>query len=364
MGVRDFKWRRLTRARGALFLGLAGLLGTGCGDSDPVSVGATQTEELAWIGTYTGAPGPGDIVLDLDKTGAAVTGEIVFGLAGTRLFVTGTMQSDSLFLALDTAQSSQPTDFSLRGRAPANGSLTATMTIPSSAFSADLSCDALPHRSIDDASRSVPYEVISLGYDGSHLWLGTINSDYVLMDPGGTIVDSVAIDHYPQATWTSDVLMYDGVRMWGVYPLTIIGPGGSTNAADLLGFNANGRTPDSLYIEHRPHGLAYDGAHYWSLRTEPTALIQFDGTGAVTDSVHLGIPDATQLVFDGAHFWTLGWYLRRLYEVDASGQVVAICNLPPASPGGLPTGLAVEGSYIWYAEGLIGTTKLHRMTIR
>lgn len=94
-------------------------------------------------------------------------------------------------------------------------------------------------------------------------------------------------------------------------------------------------------------------------------VVGFDATGAVTDSLHLGIPDANQLVFDGTHFWTVGWYFKVLYEVDLSGQVVSVCDLPGTDNGILPTGLAVEGSHIWYAEGVtIGASTLHRMSVQ
>lgn len=102
----------------------------------------------------------------------------------------------------------------------------------------------------------------------------------------------------------------------------------------------------------------------WSLRDGPAALIRFDATGAVLDSIPLGIPDAVHLVFDGTHFWTLGWYLRRLYEVDTNGEVLAICDLPSRVPFSFAGGLAVEGIHIWYAEATIGATTLHRLTPR
>ncbi len=184
------------------------------------------------------------------------------------------------------------------------------------------------------------------------------------MTPGGTLADTVVIDHEPAAHWISDVVMYDGAKLWGVFPIAIMGPGGSTNVSDLLAFTAGGRAPDSLRIEHRPSGLAHDGTQSWSLRDGSPALIKFDGTGAVTDSLHLEIPDAYRLVFDGAHFWTLGWYLEPLYEVDVNGQVLGICDLPSTGLAGLPTGLAVEGSHIWYSEGGLSASVLHQMTIR
>jgi len=348
-------------------LALLGLLITGCSKSNVVGVVAVPTQKHTWIGTYSNASTHGDVVVDLAQTGSALTGKIVFGSSGaTYLPVSGTMQSDSMFLVVNPAYSPpNPAEFSLRAQVLTNGSLSGTMALASAGLNANLSCRVLPRRTIDaDETHSVSSDVIAMTYDGSRLWLSTVGSDYLRVDPNGTIVDTIAIYHEPDAHWTSGVLMFDGALLWGVYPITIMDPGGAINVADLLAFTANGRAPDSVRIEHRPHGLAYDGAHSWSLRGDPAALIRYDATGAVTDSLHLAIPDASQLVFDGAHFWTIGWYLKVLFEVDTSGEVVSVCDLPGTDTGSFPAGLAVEGSHIWYAESPIGAAMLHRMTIR
>ena len=347
-----------------LLLALLGLLAAGCGRSNPVKVAVPLTQKHTWIGSYTGASGQGDMALNLAQTGSALTGEIVIGSDAPYLPVAGTMRSDSMFLTVNPAYTPpHPAVFSLRARVLTNGSLSGTMTLDSPALDAGLSCRELPRRTIDtEVKHDVPFGVTAIAYDGSRVWLSTSGGYYWLMDLDGAIVDTVAIVHEPAALWTSSVLMYDGALLWGVYPITIMGPGGSTNVADLLAFNASGRTPDSVRVWHRPHGLAHDGTHSWSLRSDPVALMRYDGTGAVTDSFHVGIPDAYQLAFDGAHFWTLGWFFKVLYEVDTSGQVVSVCDLPGS--GRYPIGLAVEGSHIWYAESPFGVTTLHRMTIR
>ncbi|MGH7681998.1 MAG: hypothetical protein ACRENN_08435, partial [Candidatus Eiseniibacteriota bacterium] len=108
---------------------------------------------------------------------------------------------------------------------------------------------------------------------------------------------------------------------------------------------------------------ATDGSRFWSLHGEPPGLVSFDRRGAVTDSLHLEAPDASQLAFDGTHFWTIGWFLRCLYEVDATGHVVAICDLPHTGSPFL-SALAVEGSHLWYAEQqIIASSTLHRITL-
>ena len=353
----------------AALLALVSLLAAGCDEKGPVTAPAIPIQH-AWIGSYTGVSGQGDVVLDVTQTGSAVSGEIVFGpfgpLGETHLWVTGTMSSDSMFLARDSSHPFPPADFSLRARAVAGGGLSGKLTIASAGLDADLSCRVLERREIaTDVAHDVHLDVLAIAYDGNRLWLSTGRGYYFLMDPGGTIVDTVAIYHEPAALWTSTVLMFNGALLWGVYPITIMGSGGSsTNVADLLAFNENGRAPDSLRIDHRPAGLAYDGAHTWSLRDNPAALVRLDGAGAVADSLHLGIPDAYLLAFDGAHFWTVGWYLRRLYKVDLRGHVEAFCDLPHRVPWDFAVGLTAEGPYIWYGEDASSGTTLHRMTIR
>jgi hypothetical protein len=349
----------------ALMALLGLLLAAGCGRSPVGVVSPVPTQKMAWIGSYSGTPGPGDMVLDLVQTGSALAGRIVFGSPARYDRVSGAVISDSVYLTLDPRYSSNPSDFSLRAQVLAGGGLSGTMSLGSAGLNGALTCRALARRSIGtDRIHNLPFGVSGIVYDGSRLWLSS-PSDYIRLNLDGTLADTIVIYHDPlPAHWVSDAVMYDGTKLWGVFPITIMGPGGSTNVADLLGFTAGGRTPDSLRIGHRPLGLAHDGTHSWSLRSDPPAMIQFDGTGAVTDSLHLGIPDAYRLAFDGAHFWTVGWYLEGLYEVDASGQVLSICDLPSSGLGGLPTGLAAEGSYLWYSEAAIGASVLHRMTIR
>lgn len=349
--------------RVTVLLALFGLFAAGC-DKNPVRAVVTiplTTQRNTWIGSYSGIPGPGDLVLDLTQTGTALAGEIVFGTPASSFPVSGSVSADSMFLTLDP-RFPNPSDLSLRAQMLSNGGLSGTMYVAFKGLNVTLTCRSLTRRSIDsDKTYSVPFDVFGMVYDGSRLWLSS-SLNYILMNPDGTLADTVEIYHNPPlAHWISDVVMYDGTLLWGVFPITIMGPGGSTNVADLLAFTADGRAPDSLRIEHKPMGLAHDGVHSWSLRSEPPALIQFDGTGAVTDSLHVGIPDAYLLVFDGAHFWTVGWFQKQLYELDTSGQVLSVCDLPSA---GLPVGLAVEGSHIWYGAGLFNGSMLHRMTIR
>jgi hypothetical protein len=42
---------------------------------------------------------------------------------------------------------------------------------------------------------------------------------------------------------------------------------------------------------------------------------------------------------------------------------VSISDLPRAYPGSFAVGLTVEGDHLWYGEGLVGVSTLHRMSI-
>lgn len=342
-----------------------GLLIAGCSDDTPTKAtpSTPTTTKQAWIGTYASGLGAGDVILDITQTGSSLAGEVVIGpTAATYVPIAGVMSSDSMFLTLDPAVGN-PALFSLRLQVRSDTTCSGTMTVASAGMTADVSCRPLPRRTVDtDEIHEIPSAVITMVYDGSLIWL-TTTSDYLRIQPDGTTVDHVVIPHEPAAVWTSSELMYDGTVIWGVYPITIMGPGGSTNVADLLGFTALGRTPDSIRVDHRPHGMAYDGTRYWSLRNQPGALTSFDRTGAITDSLHVGIPDGSDLGFDGSRFWVLGFMLERLYEVSTAGEVVAICDLPSTGPS-FPIGLATEGQHIWFGEGRIGSTTLHRMTLR
>lgn len=347
---------------------LLGLLAGACGKhaAHIPTQPAVTTARYSWLGSYVGASDQGTVAIDLTRRGSALAGEIVFSSSTSHFFhLVGAMVSDSMDLSLDPAVFPDPTDFTLHARVQADGGMAGNLKLVSSGIDAGVTCRALPRRGVGThTAQTYPIPVIAIAYDGARLWLSTSGTNYVLMTVDGTPAGTVTIAHSPNASWTSSVLGFDGVRMWGVYPISISGPGGTVNVADLLGFTSAGRTLDSLRLGHRPGGLAFDGASLWSLRGDPIALIRFDSTGRVTDSLRVEIPDANQLAFDGTSFWTVGWYLRRLYEVDAGGHVVAFCDIPGTDPGNLTVGLTVEGSHLWYAEGWLGSTTLHRLSVQ
>src|SRR6266850_2468664 len=234
-------------------LALLGLFVADCDKNpvNPVGVVPLPTEKKAWIGSYSSASGQGDMVLDLDQTGSALGGRIVFGSPATYLRVSGAVTPDSISLTLDPRYSFNR-DLSLRAKVLPNGGLSGTMFSNYAGLNAALACRALARRSIGtDRIHNLPFGVGGMVYDGSYLWLSN-PSNYVLMTPGGTLAGTVAIEHDPApAHWVRDVAMYDGAKLWGVYGITIMGPGSSTNVADLLAFTAGGRLPDSVRIEHQ-----------------------------------------------------------------------------------------------------------------
>jgi hypothetical protein len=349
--------------RRTTLLAFAALFLVGC-DSEPATKPRVLTGvRHTWNGTFdNGVGGTGDIVLDLNETGTAIRGEIVYGPPSTYAKVVGSVVGDSIFLELDPAWTSA-TGFSLRARGTASGDLSGTMTRASQGLTAVVTCHALAVRDLTtDATHGVSQSVIAMEYDGSDLWLSMAQGDYVRLHVDGSVRDTVLVERYPGYLWVSSTLLWDGSKMWGAYPVSIGFPGGGVqNVADLLAFDEGGRTGDSLRVDHRPGGLAFDGASKWSLGGARKMLYRLGASGNVADSTVAGVPDASHLAYDGVNFWTTGWYLRRLYKLDSNG-IVAMYDLPSGATGGFSSGLAVEGSHIWYAYGSIGPSTLLRMT--
>lgn len=347
---------------------LATGLVTGCGKDSPVQPAPSR---FTWNGTYSSAGRNGDVIIDVTRSGSTLAGEIsISGLGSPYARIAGTLHSKSVSLSLDPTFWSRPEDLQIQGTIGADGGLTGTFEFAPDTVDATLGCRSLARRTVvTDERQDLAIPVIAIAFDGHQLWLSTSDQDYKLMDVNGSIHTSVVVIHSPNAHWTSSVLMHDGTRMWGVYPISV----GSDNVADLLGFDVNGRTTDSLQVAYRPKGLAVANSVTWSLRNDPTQLVSFDAGGATTGTLQLAIPDAYGLAFlddpavpptNNRRFWTVGWYLRRLYEVDDAGNVLSMCDLPQVLRGSLPAGLTVEGSHIWYAEGITGHASLHRLTLQ
>lgn len=360
---RDLLHRRWM-AWGAVALAVA--LG-GC-DKNPVKTIPPEppSESRAWIGTYTSVSMSGDIVLDLVRSGDTVRGELVFSAPWEpHVFVSGTMTAESLVISVDRSITPNGAAFDLRARIQTDSSLVGAMSASPAPTGATVTCRALPRlRVVEDLAFDVPHAVKGMVYDGSQMWLSTTGLDYLLMSTAGQITGSVAVFHR-NGHWTSDALTFDGSRLWGALPGAAGTPSGDLLLySEILAFDAGGRRPDSTRVWHRTTGLAWDGTHFWSLPHVGSTILRFDGSGVVSDSLHLGIPDAIHLEFDGAHFWTLGWFLPRLYQTDAQGRVVAIGDLPQDPLAFSAGAIAVEGARLWYVNSRIGSATVHRLTIQ
>jgi hypothetical protein len=336
------------------------LLLVGCGKS-PTKVGdnLATVDPHSWVGTYQNASASGDLVLDVVQTGTDVKGEVVYGEEPTlHFFVLGTRTGDSLHLQLDPNYGPYTFTYALYAQVRTDGGLDGGMRLSSGGFEAEVHARSLARRqAVLEATFDVPYDVISMAFDGTLLWLGTSFTDYVRLTPAGTVVDTVKV-FYRNAHWTSSTLVWDGSEMWGTLPGNLITPSANLEYDEVLGFNSGGRTGDSLRIWHRSQGLAYDGVDFWSLGN--STLRRFDRAGTIVDSVHSGVPDAIHLDYSGGTLWTLGWSMRRLYELQTDGNVASIADLPGA---GDPAGIAIEGSHIWVARAHVGYSTLYRFSV-
>jgi len=342
--------------RAMLVLAFVSLVLSGCA-SPPHSVTAPVAgTDRTWVGAWSGAL-TGDAVVSVHVSGSAVSGLLVVDLPDAHS-LTGSLAGDSIVLAIGNGVVG-----TLRGEIRGANDDTLSAHVLTDAGASDLVARRVPESAATEAATTVlPFETYDLAYDGTHLWHAS-SEDHIRTTLDGTIVDTVSV-FVRDAHWIANVAAWDGTRMWGVYPYAIYTPGGTLNAALLLGYDAHGRTGDSVYVAHRPVGLAWDGASLWSLRFAPPALIRLDASGAPVESLHVELPDATKLAWDGTHFWTVSWFLKRLCRLDASGHVDALYTLPASEVMG-PSGLVRVGSEFVYAETGFGahTSRTHRLTI-
>jgi len=307
-----------------------------------------KVEHHTWAGPYVGiSSGQGNLVLDVEQTGTDVRGEVVYGSDPTQhFFLVGTLNGSDLRMNLDPAQGPYTFTFLLTASVLHSGALIGDMQLSLGSWVASFQAAVVPRRlAVLQAHYDVPYEVKSLAFDGSYLWLGTIDNDYVRVTTAGGIVDTIAVFWYGDLHWTSSTLAWDGHEMWGTLP----GNSASGEYDTMYGFNTTGRTGDSLVIHHRSLGLAYTGSSFWSLAN--STLRHLDGTGAIADSVLIGVPDAVHLDYGNLQFWTLGWYMHRLYALNTDGSIAWIADLPGGGVGGGdPTGIAFQGPEVWVAH--------------
>jgi hypothetical protein len=352
------------RKRSGCLLLLA-LLAAGCNDN--TTAPPPTPEPLTWIGSYSDGSGSGTLSLDIVKTGNNLTGEVVITRVPeldrvAELFVRGTFQNGVLHAELDTHRIPYQYTFTIDADTDASSNLSGTVVYPLAGVNAPVVLRPLPRRTLAiERSFVIPSAVFAMVFDDSLLWLSTLNFDYLRFTPDGVFQDKVAV-YYGDAHWVSDALTFDGTHLIGVLPTSTQGPGGTVNGSHVFEFNAAAGITRTYDLPFRTSGLAWDGTYYWSLTGHQ--LKRFDATGAVSDSVAIDVPDAYHLEFDGAHFWTTSWYTLKLYEVGQDGKAIAIVDLPLENTGGFQSGIAVEGSYLWYGEELaLESTKLFRLRI-
>lgn len=344
-----------------LVLALAVLL-SGCATKHTVAPPATS--QRTWIGTYETPSGPQAFVLDLVVTGSSVRGQVAMDPASAGLVrVAGTLEGDTLRLGRDPAANANATGFEATCHVAADGHLAGPYAL-SVGPSGSLDGHALQRVALaTDLVVDLPFDVSGLATGGGFLWLATSGA-YVRMTPSGTIADTIRVLDRPDLYWVSPQLTWDGSKMWGYLPGTIMVPNGHVDYSDLKAFTAAGRTADSIRVWHRTGGLAFDGLYLWSLRDDRPRVYKLGPTGAPLDSIALEAPDATRLAFDGTRFWTTGWNLVRLYVADYSGHTLGIADLPGTEGGeGWPAGVAIDGSTIWFALYARGHSTLYKLHV-
>ena len=332
----------------------ATLLIAGCSrDRPPTAPGPEPSEgDLSWVGTASG----GDVLVAIHYVGTTITGHLVHGGPNVSL-LSGTAVGDSLLLTVSSGGM-------LRARVSgtaAGDTLEGTIEITSGVGAGPLLAHLVPTEPATTlATIAEPFSVYNLAFDGSKLWCA--GNDHIRVSLDGAILDTVIV-YVRDAHWTATNAGWDGTRMWGVYPVTLVYPDHSEDVAELLGYDAQGRTGDSIYVAHRPAGLAWDGTALWSLRRDPPSLLRLDATGHVLDSLHVDLPDATKLAWDGSRFWVLSWYLERLCRLGPDGHVEAMYTLPHDASM-LASGLVWDGNAFVVSESGLGThsSRLHRVT--
>jgi hypothetical protein len=269
-----------------------------------------------------------------------------------RLWMRGQRRADQLHLELDVVKVAYPYTSTLDGDLGPDGSLAGELTYAPTALQAGVACRLLARDSLHvQRSTQIATNVIALGRDGTHIWASTTGDDWLLLNHDATPAGQVVVIYENSAHWTSSAVTFDGARLWGFLPVTIIDLEGFHNRSRLLEFTPQGQIVGDAMLGHRTVGLAWDGTDFWSLDSGRATLYRFDRSAAILDSLQLEVPDPYHLEFDGTDFWTLGWYVNNLYRIDASGHTLAVYDLPSPPNSGDPTGLVFDGTSMWYAWG-------------
>ena len=344
---------------------LSALLVAGCGEDEPSSPG-TVSEQITWIGSFTGGGVNGAVSLDLVTTNSDIEGEMVITRvpdlkAPEHLLVLGTLENGILHLELDSRRVYYPYTLTIDANVDTSLDLSGKLDYPLAGVNDSLFARALPEGRVTLlGSFDVPTTVRSMVWDGSHFWLSTLGDDYLTFTPAGSFAEQITV-LYNGSHWTSDALTYDGTHLLGFLPITVIGPGGTVNGSRLFEFDAGGI--DRTYeLSHRTDGLAHDGAQYWSVDVLDRSLAGFDASGTIFERIPVEVPDPYHLEWDGEQFWTVSWYTLRLYKVGTDGRATAVIDVPVSSSSRFQSGLAVNGSTLWYGQEVaLERTRIYRL---
>ena len=169
------------------------------------------------------------------------------------------------------------------------------------------------------------------------------------MDGNGNLTDTTVVLTNTGALFISKHLTSDGALVWGFLPAAMSDPGGVTQGIQLIGFDEEGEISDDFFVPIKASGLASTPSESWLVHSHTNAMMRYDDSGAILDSIPVLVPDLSCLDYDGTHFWSLGWFLRRLYKIDKSGDVVAVFDIPEGPWDYMLAGLLFYDTYIWYA---------------
>jgi len=340
----------------------------GCGSDDGPSTPGPVSEQLTWIGSFTGGGVRGAVSLDLVKTEEKIAGNMVVTRvpelkAPELLLVSGTLENGNLHLELDSSRVFYGFTMTIDAVVDTSLVLAGTIEYPLAGVDDSFAARILPEESVTLlGTLLVPATVRAMVWDGTRIWLSTLNDDYLRITSDGGFIDQVTV-LYNGAHWTSNALTYDGTNLLGFLPITVIGPGGTVNGSKIIEFDQGG-IERSYEITHRTDGLAYDGTRPWSLDVLDRSLAAFDASGTITDRVSIDVPDPYHLEFDGGYFWTVSWYTLRLFKVGTDGRAVSVIDVPLSSSSPYQAGLAVSEGRIWYGQEIsIEQTRIYRFQI-
>ncbi len=338
----------------------SGLFLSSC-DSDSTSPEQEyETIRYFWQGAYTSSDESdnGSLVIDALCTGTDVTATFVFQSYTTRdlwgkMYMKGRLIGDELSLSLDMDRVEYLYESSLVATLGQESELNGTFSYPD--LVADIDC---VYHTVDslaiEYSKYVSGDIYAITSHQDEIWMsyeGTYTNGYLRMDEDGNITDTTVVLSDTGALFIGKRLTSDGALVWGYLPAAVTDiHSGTTHGIQLIGFDEEGTISNDFFVPIKATGLASTPSESWLVQSHTSAMLRYDDSGAILDSIPVLVPDLSSLDYDGTHFWSLGWFLRRLYKIDKSGDVVAVFDIPEGPWQYMLAGLLFDGTYIWYAH--------------